>query len=182
MRRSGFIFGFTQIIFSVLFIVPAEAQTQQPDDVIIGTRIAPPFVIEQENGSYSGLTVALWDHIANQMELDYRFEELEIQEMLDGVADGSLYASASALTITSEREEFVDFTHPFFVTGLGIAVSYQPSGLLNAVSAFFSPDFLWIIFLLFALLIFWGFLVWFFEHKKNEDEFGGSALRYRHTT
>jgi polar amino acid transport system substrate-binding protein len=155
---------------------PVSAYTQQPDEIIVGTRVAPPFVIKQEDGSYSGLTIALWEHIADQMNLDYRFEELDIAGMLDGAADGSLYASASALTITSEREEIVDFTHPFFVTGLGIAVSYQPAGLWNAIGAIFSLEFIWMLFLLIALLLFWGFLVWIFERKENQDEFGGSNV------
>lgn len=149
--------------------------SDQNEEAVIGIRVAPPFVIEEEDGTYSGLTIALWEHIAEQTGIEYRYEERDIQGMLDGVADGALYASASALTITSEREESVDFTHPFFVTGLGIAVSYQPVGVWQSFLAVFSFDFLWVLLLLFLLLLFWGVLVWFFERKENSDEFGGST-------
>ncbi len=148
---------------------------EQAEKNVIGIRVAPPFVIEEDNGTYNGLTIALWEHIAHETGLDYRYEVKDIQGMLDGVADGSLYASASALTITSEREESVDFTHPFFVTGLGIAVSYQPTGAWQSFLAIFSFDFLWVVLLLFLLLLFWGFLVWIFERNENSDEFGGST-------
>ncbi|WP_158551465.1 transporter substrate-binding domain-containing protein [Rhodohalobacter sp. SW132] len=158
-----------------LLTVSASELPDQADEAVIGIRVAPPFVIEEEDGTYSGLTIALWEHIADQMGTDFRYTKHDIQGLLDGAADGSLYASASALTITSEREESVDFTHPFFVTGLGIAVSYQPTGAWQSFLAIFSFDFLWVLLLLFLLLLFWGFLVWIFERKENTEEFGGSA-------
>lgn len=157
----------------------ASAELQESDaeeDVIlIGTRVVPPFVIEDEDGNYSGITVHLWEHIARELELEYEFVETDIEGMLDGVADGTFFASASAVTVTAEREEIMDFTHPFFVTGLGIAVPYKPSGILGSLRALLSPDFWWVLFLLLGLLLFWGVLVWIFERHENSDEFGGSA-------
>lgn len=146
------------------------------EEVLIGTRVAPPFVIKQDGGSYSGLSVALWEKIATEMGITYTFEETDIQGMLDGVADGSYFASISAITITSEREEVVDFSHPFYVTGLGIAVRYKPAGIWQAFTAIFSPQFLWVILLLLLLLLFWGVLVWVFERKRNMEDFGGTAM------
>ena len=147
----------------------------QNDELLIGTRVVAPFVIKESDGSYSGITISLWEHIAGELDLNYSFVEDDIMGMLDGVASGEYFAAASALTITSEREEFVDFTHPFYVTGLGIAVPYRPAGIWGAISSMFSFDFLWVLFLLLGLLSVWGFLIWFFERYENSDEFGGST-------
>lgn len=163
------------ILLLTLFVNPAEARDSDTDEKVIGIRVAPPFVIVDEDGSYSGITIALWEHIAGEMDVQYRYEERDIQGLLDGVADETLFASASALTITSEREESVDFTHPFFVTGLGIAVTYKPAGAWQAFMAIFSAEFWWVVFLLLALLFFWGLMVWLFERKRNTEEFGGST-------
>lgn len=152
-------------------------QTAEADRVIIGTRVVPPFVVDEGDGNYSGLTVGLWEHLADELDLDYEFEEREIQGMLEGVEDGTLFAAASALTITADREERVDFTHPFFVTGLGIAVSREPVGIAAAILALLSPDLWWVLFLLVALLLFWGVLVWVFERSENREEFGGTAAQ-----
>jgi ABC-type amino acid transport substrate-binding protein len=156
---------------------PAEAfdRQNQTEEQIIGIRVAPPFVIKGDDGSYSGLTIALWEHIADQTGVDYSYQERNIQGLIEGVERGELYASAAALTITSDREEIVDFTHPYYVTGLGIAVSYQPAGIWQSMMAMFSFDFFWVLFLLLLLILFWGFLVWIFERKENSDEFGGTA-------
>ena len=150
------------------------SQITSEDKTVIGTRVVPPFVIE-ENGEYTGLTVHLWEHIAFELDLNYQFEETSIQNMIDGTADSTYFASASALTITADREELVDFTHPYIVTGLGIAVSYKPAGILQAFKAIFSGEFLWVVTLLIGLLLFWGLLVWIFERHENRDEFGGTT-------
>jgi len=145
------------------------------EENVIGTRIAPPFVMEDDEGNLSGITVSLWEHIAEEMEIEYTWQTDDIEGLLQGASDGSYYASASALTITSEREQMVDFTHPFFVSGLGIAVSYTPQGLWQAFLAIFSFEFIYAVGLLLLLLLFWGVLVWVFERKENQDEFGGDA-------
>lgn len=172
-------FLFLILTFCTFFSFPcmASAVQSQPADeeVVVGIRVAPPFVIEREDGTFEGLTIALWEHIAEETGTPFIYEKRPLNELITGVEQGQLYASAAALTITSEREESVDFTHPFFVTGLGIAVSYQPAGLWSAFLNLFSLDFFWVVFLLILLLIFWGFLVWVFERHENRDEFGGSA-------
>lgn len=171
----------TLILIFIVLTSPLRAENtaiQDPlpdEEVLIGTRVAPPFVIEEADGNYSGITVYLLDEIADRLGFSYRFEETDIQGMLEGVEENRYFASASAITITSEREEFVDFTHPFFVTGLGIAVPHRPVGLLGSLRALLSPDFWWVVFLLFGLLLFWGILVWIFERHENREEFGGSA-------
>ncbi|TVP72698.1 MAG: ABC transporter substrate-binding protein [Gemmatimonadales bacterium] len=154
---------------------PVAAGQSEEDPVTVGVRVAPPFVLE-EDGVYSGLTIALWEHVAGELELDFRYEERDIEGLLDGVGSGELFAAAAALTITSEREEQVDFTHPFFVSGLGIAVPHETAGLSAALRALFDPEFLWVVGLLFGLLLFWGVLVWVFERVENREEFGGTAV------
>ncbi len=162
----------------------AHSQPQEEEPVLVGVRVVPPFVILDEEGTYSGLTIDLWEYIATQMDIDFEYRELDIAGLLAGVSRigtdvesaeiPHLFAAASALTITAEREEILDFTHPFFVTGLGIAVPYKPTGLWEAMLAFFSPEFLWVVALLVLLLMFWGVLVWYFERVRNPDDFGGT--------
>ncbi len=148
--------------------------------VRVGIRVVAPFVIDEGDGRYSGLTIDLWENIASQLDIDFFYEEHDIQGLISGVSitperpSPPLFASVSALTITAEREKLVDFTHPFFVTGLGIAVSYKPAGIIQAFGAIFSTDFLWVVFLLLLLLFFWGALIWFFERRANRDDFGGT--------
>lgn len=145
--------------------------------VRVGVRVVAPFVMRTDEGSYTGITVALWEHIAREIGLEYYFVEQDIQGLLDGVAEpgpNALFAAASALTITAERESMVDFSHPFMVSGLGIAVPFEETGLWRALLNLFSVEFLWVILLLVVLLLFWALLVWVFERRANAEQFGGS--------
>lgn len=158
-------------------------QQNQPEEeeVVIGIRVVPPFVMPVDEANpdagYEGITIQLWEHIASELDLEYRYEERDIAGLLAGVENGELYAAASALTITADREEQVDFTHPFYVTGLGIAVAYTPTNIWQAFLAVFSAEFLYIVGFLFIVLLFWGALVWAAERRANAEEFGGSPVQ-----
>ncbi|GGC03875.1 hypothetical protein GCM10011494_22900 [Novosphingobium endophyticum] len=90
-----------------------------------------------EDGEWSGLAIDLWRDIAVERGDDYRFVETDLPGMVDGVADGRFDASVGALTITSGREERVDFTHPFYATGFGIAVHKSPGTWVTLLGTIF---------------------------------------------
>ena len=81
--------------------------------------------MKTEDGAWTGISIDLWREIAAELDLPFEFRETDLQGLLDGVTDGSLDMAVAALTITSEREKTMDFTHPFLHTGLGIAVPYK---------------------------------------------------------
>jgi polar amino acid transport system substrate-binding protein len=48
---------------------PARAQTPGPPEVrelVIGTKVAPPFAMKAEDGTWRGISIDLWQRIANQ--------------------------------------------------------------------------------------------------------------------
>ena len=103
----------------------AEAQTPampEARELVIGTKVAPPIVVKAEDCTWRGISIDLWRHIADQIHLRYRFKETTLKALTDGVADGTLDASVAALTVTGPRQRVVDFTQPFYIAGLGIAV------------------------------------------------------------
>ena len=144
----------------------------------IGTKDSPPFSIKQSDGTWEGLSIELWKAIAQDLDLDYEFKEMTLGEMLDGVADNSLTASVAALTVTVEREKKMDFSHPFYTTGLGVAINRGAGGGWGDVfNGIFSHGFIQILLCLSALLLICGLLVWMFERRGNPDQFGGRPLK-----
>lgn len=71
---------------------------------------------------WQGLSITLWESLAEQLDIKFRFEEASLDEMILGVAEGRFDASIAAVTITHERERLVDFSHPYYFTGYGIVV------------------------------------------------------------
>lgn len=101
--------------------------------VRVGLKYAPPFVLEDERGGWTGLSVELWEAVAACLGVKYLyFEYATTDELLDAVSKGEVDAGVSALSVTSEREQRVDFTHVYHVGSLGALVPKRSSE--NAVT------------------------------------------------
>jgi ABC-type amino acid transport substrate-binding protein len=176
-KRYVLLFHFLFLIaFFALFIAPVCANDtgKISPRIIVGTKQAPPFAMKNNEGEWEGLSIELWDSIATELDLQYELREFTLPELLEGLENQTIDVVAAALTITAEREKRIDFSHPFHISGLGIAV--QPGareGWLAAIKKFVSLDFLKILSTLVLLIGIMGFLVWFFEREHNRDQFGG---------
>ncbi len=174
------------ILISVLIYLasfPAGSLAKDPSvesnkTLIVGTKEAPPFAMKASDGSWTGISVDLWRKIADQLNLPFEFRETDLRGLLDGIVDGSLDVAVAALTVTPEREQLFDFTHPFYTTGLGIAsMSKQQNPWVAVLKRFFSAAFFKVVASLSVLLLAVGILVWWFERKKNSRQFGGGSAK-----
>ena len=166
--------------------IPAFAQTPQSETVdditkrslVIGTKEAPPFAMKSSDGQWSGISIDLWRRIAEEKNLSYRLvEESSVQSLVDGVANRKFDVAVAALTVTAAREDVLDFSAPFYATGLGIAVA--AGGVASwtpVVRALTSFGFLQAVLALIGLALLVGLVVWFFERRHNE-EFGGTVAK-----
>jgi ABC-type amino acid transport substrate-binding protein len=125
--------------------------------------------MKAEDGSWIGISIDLWRHIARQTHLRYRFQETTLEGLTEGVADGSLDAAVAALTVTLPRLRLVDFTLPFYSTGLGIAVAENASiTWWPVVTNIFSLGFFRAVVALFAVSVSVGVALWLVERRHNE--------------
>jgi ABC-type amino acid transport substrate-binding protein len=156
------------------------SETPSPESPLpvleVATRLTPPFAIKTESG-WEGITIELLRRVAAQSGYEYRLQELGLEAMLQETAEGHIDAAAAALTLTAEREQQLDFTHPFFTSGLGVAVS-QHGGLtwLTTLQGIFSGAFLQAAGALLGVLTLIGVLVWLLERRSN-DQFPADAVK-----
>ena len=119
--------GITASLIVLLMIgivgVPAAERVLPERKLIVGTKEAPPFSLKTKDGEWTGISIELWRGIAKELNLTFEFRELTLKQLIDDVSSGSIDAAVAALTITPEREKILDFTHSFYSTGLGIAVT-----------------------------------------------------------
>jgi polar amino acid transport system substrate-binding protein len=102
------------VAFAAVPIQAPQASAQNPGppearELVIGTKVAPPFAMKAKDGTWHGISIDLWRHIANQIHLRYRFQETTLNGLIDGVADHSLDAAVAAVSVTGPRERVVDF-------------------------------------------------------------------------
>lgn len=154
---------------------PARSENQ-PLPLTVGLRLGPPFVMQNDEG-FSGLAIDLWEAIAADLGVDYQYRVLELDPLLTAAATGEVDVAVGALTITPERERLMDFSHPYFRTGLAIASKQQSTGLIGVLRSLVSLDFLLVIGLLGGLLAVLGWLAWLAERRANPEEFGGDVIQ-----
>lgn len=138
----------------------------------VATRPFAPLVL-YESQRYSGFAVALWDQIAAVMGVDYELYGVNtVAKQLDEVDRGAADLALSAIGITSRREQSVDFSHPFFRTGLQVMVPSDAGGGLVAraqqfVGAIFLSQVPLIILLFGGALLLSAHVIWWVERQDN---------------
>jgi ABC-type amino acid transport substrate-binding protein len=58
--------------------------------LIVGTKTAEPFVIKEDDGTFSGISIELWQQIAEEMGLQYEFRETDLAGLINGLQDGTI--------------------------------------------------------------------------------------------
>ena len=183
MRRSGRR-GWAVVLAAGLAVLAAfgGAARAEEDDartkIVVGTKEAPPFSLKAEDGTWQGISIELWNGIATDLGLETTYDERDLDGLLRGVEDGTLDAAVAAITMTPEREKDIDFTHPFFTSGLGIATRGDGDvGWTAILGRVVSSAFLQAVLALAGILALAGFALWFFERKRNREQFGESAAK-----
>jgi ABC-type amino acid transport substrate-binding protein len=162
------------LLASVTSVVLAETAPGAP--MTVGIKEAPPLIIHGEDGRWHGPAVTLWERIAEVNQLEFSYQEYDLQGLLAAVESSQIDLAVGALSMTPEREERLDFTHPYFLSGLGIAYrGGRTKGFLAGVWRFVSVPLLQVLGALGIVLLASGLAVWLFERKRNPEMFGGST-------
>jgi len=165
------------MLLALLASAPPCARAQPAlHEVVVGTKQAPPFAIKAQDGTWTGISIDLWTRIAGKLGLRTTFREYQtVPDLLRATAEGRLDAAMSAITVTSEREQTVDFTQPYYASGLGIAVPMDREiEWLPILRSFLTARFLQAIGVLIAAAVSVGAVIWLFERRHTEHFAGGA--------
>lgn len=80
----------------------------------------PPFETKDDAGNPSGVSVTFMQDFADVYGYDLQIDNISFDGLIPSLQTGKADAVMSSITITSEREEEVDFTDPYAVAQLGI--------------------------------------------------------------
>ncbi len=150
----------------------------QNRELIVGTKSAEPFVMKNQDGTWGGISFDLWNRVAESLGVNYRVVEYDLEGLIKAIEDHEVDVTVSPLTITAEREAQFDFTHPYYVTGLSIAVHVKDSNNIIAIlKNLISIEFLQVALILMLILFLIGLITWLFERKKNEAQFGDGSSK-----
>lgn len=91
--------------------------------LVVATEPAyPPFEAQAAGGGYEGFDIDLFNAVGEATGLEIQFESLPFDGIIPALQAETVGAAISAMTITEERAQTVDFSRPYFKAGLAIAV------------------------------------------------------------
>jgi len=95
-----------------------------PDKIRVATDATwPPFeYVDTETEEIVGFDIDLFDAIAERADLDVEYVNVAWEPLLAGMATGTYDAAISSITITPERAEEMNFSHPYFAAGQIIVI------------------------------------------------------------
>lgn len=129
-----------------------------------------PFGYQPVDGAVSGLMVEVWEEIARQLGVEYRYTLTDMEGLLAGLEAGRFDVGLGAITITPAREVRVDFSQAVTRSGTGIAVSRtRAEGRFEAYLLPISAAILKLAGALLLVLLTAGAIVWLVERNHDRD-------------
>lgn len=166
--------GLAALFSILLFSTPQTLAQDEP--LKVGVTNVPPFAMTTDDGNWEGISIDLWASIAAGLDRPYELVPLSFGELLEATEQGRIDVAVGALTMTADREQRFDFSHPFYQTGLSIGIpARSEANLWSTFKALLSWQFVSVVAALAGLLLGVGVLVWLVERRHNRDQFGGST-------
>jgi ABC-type amino acid transport substrate-binding protein len=133
------------------------------------TKPLDPFVIPGDSPQNPrGFSVDLWRQIAADMGRGYEWVWVDtVDEMLNAVQIGDADVAIAGISITREREARVDFSHPYFGSGLQILVPIRPHAALQQSLTTAGRALLPILAIGLLTVLVMAHLIWLSERRSN---------------
>ncbi len=144
----------------------------------VGTVVAPPYAVKTAGGTWEGFSIDLWQAVASMIGVHYDVKEYgTFDQLVDVVANEKLDV-AIGLAGTEQREAILDLSHPYYQSGLAIAVPKDSvgrgwSGFAGGIEI---ARIIKVVVLLILLWLIAGAAVWAFERRRNREMYGEGPI------
>ncbi len=139
---------------------------------------AEPFAFEQ-GGVLMGYSVDLWKKAAADAGFTFETRVVDtVPELLEAVQTGAADVGVGAISMTPDREAALDFSHPFFKSGLQVmARSKGEAGAFSAFRALWNRNVAEVVLVLLLAVFLISHILWMVERKINPESFPEGYVR-----
>ncbi|HEY9572855.1 MAG TPA: glutamine ABC transporter substrate-binding protein GlnH [Pusillimonas sp.] len=112
--------------------LPAGNAAAQAKELLVATDTAfVPFEFKQ-NGKYTGFDIELWDAIAKQAGFKYSLRPMDFNGIIPGLQTRNIDVALAGITIRDDRKKVIDFSDPYYESGLAILVNKDNNAIKTA--------------------------------------------------
>jgi len=158
-------------LLALLLILVSQPVDAAQSDPVLKVGISPfsPFVVLSPNGP-SGMSIDMWQAIARQINTEFEYIACKgVSDKLTRLGNGGIDIAIGGITITEEREELFDFTHPVYETGLDILIpKIDNPTLIGLISSLFTGRKIFFFGALLILMVVAGHIIWLVERSSKK--------------
>lgn len=112
--------------------LPAMNAAAQGKELLVATDTAfVPFEFKQD-GKYTGFDIELWDAIAKQAGFKYSLRPMDFNGIIPGLQTRNIDVALAGITIRDDRKKVIDFSDPYYESGLAILVNNDNTNIKTA--------------------------------------------------
>ena len=117
---------------AIALALPAGNASAQDKELLVATDTAfVPFEFKQD-GKYTGFDIELWDAVAKEAGLKYSLRPMDFNGIIPGLQTRNLDVALAGITIRDDRKKVIDFSDPYYESGLALLVNNDNSDIKAA--------------------------------------------------
>lgn len=161
---------FRDLLLICCWLLALTAANAQNESLKVGVALSPPFTMQQD-GIWTGHTIELWEKIAEMNKWSFRYVAYpSVEEAVAAVTKGDCDVLVGDTSITSKRMSSMDFSQPFFRSGLQIMVEQDRSHTFGHLfRRLLDLGHLRILWIAAAVVVIFTVLVTLFERRHNPE-------------
>lgn len=118
--------------FSVLAGGASIAQAQEGKPLIVAVDTAfVPFEFKQ-GSEYVGFDIDLWAALAKHLNVTYKLQPMDFSGLIPGLQTKNIDVALAGIGIRDDRKEVIDFSDPYYESGLSILVAENNTTITKA--------------------------------------------------
>lgn len=117
-KVAAVLIGLSATMFGSISTAAAQGK-----ELVVATDTAfVPFEFKQ-GSTYTGFDIDLWAAIAKELNLKYKLQPMDFNGIIPGLQTKNIDVALAGITIRDDRKKVIDFSDPYYESGLAILVS-----------------------------------------------------------
>ncbi len=152
---------------AILVSLPVASVPAAESPMVVGVATFPPHVMDTPGG-IRGFDIDIWNEVARSIEVESTFRAMPFGQLLQSVQSGEVDAAMAGISITSDREVDMDFSHPYMESGLRILthVDHEPA-IVRVFRSLLAETELSALGALIAFVLICSHILYFAEHGRS---------------
>ncbi|CAN5714666.1 hypothetical protein BH10CHL1_BH10CHL1_22410 [soil metagenome] len=111
------------------------ARIKAAGKIVVGTSASyPPFEFYDNNYQLDGFDIALFKEVGKRLDIEVEFNDFAFDGLLDALRLNQVDAAISAISVTPDRQQLVDFTNLYYMGGSAALVRVAVTDTVNSAT------------------------------------------------